>query len=148
MQVTTQQNGNVTSSPFNFTYLHEQVRNVLAEQIAAGKWKGDRGQLPNETALAMQMGVSAGTMRKALDQLEREGLVVRKQGRGTFVVDQEDKAASDEKRRHACIAKALQIIRTAMEETASKNIPQKFQTALQTHITDSLMKAGYSGEAT
>jgi GntR family transcriptional regulator len=43
--------------------------------------------IPNEQDLARDGGVSAGTMRKALDLLESEGLVVRRQGRGTFVND-------------------------------------------------------------
>lgn len=142
MHVTQHQNGNATG-PFNFMHLHVQVRNAIADQIAAGKWTADRGQLPNETMLALEMGVSSGTMRKALDQLEREGLIMRKQGKGTFVVD---KQANDEKRRHACVQQALQIIRTCIDETASKSIPQKFQVSLQAHITEALIKAAEEAE--
>jgi GntR family transcriptional regulator len=38
--------------------------------------------------LAREFGVSSGTMRKALDMLEKERLVTRRQGRGTFINDQ------------------------------------------------------------
>ena len=48
--------------------------------------------IPNEGELAREFGVSPGTMRKALDLIEGERLVTRRQGRGTFVNDQ----ASDE----------------------------------------------------
>lgn len=67
--------------------LYTQVRDRLAERIQAGQWK--RGSpLRNEIDLAKELGVSPGTIRKALDQLEADRLVVRRQGRGTFVVDQ------------------------------------------------------------
>jgi GntR family transcriptional regulator len=44
--------------------------------------------LPNEMELARELGVSSGTVRKALDNLESDRLVLRRQGRGTSVVDQ------------------------------------------------------------
>lgn len=63
-----------------------QVRDELASRIANGEWKAG-GLLPNEHALAAEFGVSTGTARKALDLLESEKIVSRRQGRGTFVVD-------------------------------------------------------------
>jgi len=71
--------------------LYLQVRDALMGRIAAGGWKPG-APIPNELDLSREYGVSAGTMRKALDIMEGEHIVVRKQGRGTFVVDQ----ASDE----------------------------------------------------
>lgn len=48
----------------------------------------DRGApLPNEVTLARDIGVSIGTARKALELLEGEHLIERRQGRGTFVVE-------------------------------------------------------------
>jgi GntR family transcriptional regulator len=44
--------------------------------------------LPNEVKLADELQVSPGTVRKALDSLESDRLVIRRQGRGTSVVDQ------------------------------------------------------------
>ena len=67
--------------------LYIQVCELLTRQIADGAWKPNAA-LPNEMELAREMGVSAGTVRKALEKLETERLVVRRQGRGTFVVDQ------------------------------------------------------------
>lgn len=71
--------------------LYRQVRDALAERIAKGEWKPGT-PIPNEGDLAREWGVSPGTMRKALDLMEGERLVTRRQGRGTFVNDQ----ASDE----------------------------------------------------
>lgn len=59
---------------------------LLTERIAGGEWKPG-ATLPNEPDLARELGISAGTVRKALDKLEAGLLVVRRQGRGTFVVD-------------------------------------------------------------
>ena len=59
---------------------------ALVERIRSGDWKP--GQLiPNEFEIAAEFGVSQGTARKAISELAAEGLVLRRQGRGTFVVE-------------------------------------------------------------
>jgi GntR family transcriptional regulator len=66
--------------------LYAQVRERLVERIRSGEWKP--GQLiPNEFEIAAEFGVSQGTARKAVGALAAEGLVLRRQGRGTFVVE-------------------------------------------------------------
>jgi GntR family transcriptional regulator len=66
--------------------LYAQVRERLIERIRSGQWKP--GQLiPNEFEIADEFGVSQGTARKAIGALAAEGLVLRRQGRGTFVVE-------------------------------------------------------------
>jgi GntR family transcriptional regulator len=67
--------------------LYLQVCELLARQIAKGMWQPNAA-LPNEMDLARELGVSTGTVRKALEKLETDRVVVRRQGRGTFVVDQ------------------------------------------------------------
>jgi len=67
--------------------LYLQVRDALAARIAVGEWKPNTA-IPNEGDLAREFGVSSGTMRKALDLMEGERLLTRRQGRGTFVNDQ------------------------------------------------------------
>jgi GntR family transcriptional regulator len=67
--------------------LYLQVCELLTRRIADGAWRPNAA-LPNENELAREMGVSSGTVRKALEKLEADRLVVRRQGRGTFVVDQ------------------------------------------------------------
>lgn len=66
--------------------LYLQLRDALIQKIAGGDWRPGAA-IPNEGDLAAEFGVSPGTMRKALDLLEAERLVTRKQGRGTFVND-------------------------------------------------------------
>jgi GntR family transcriptional regulator len=66
--------------------LYIQVRNHLAQQIATGALKPGT-LLPNELELADQLGVSLGTLRKGLEALEKERLITRRHGRGTFVRD-------------------------------------------------------------
>jgi len=66
--------------------LYQQVRDVLVQRIVVGHWKPG-ATLPNETVLAQQLGISIGTVRKALDLMEVERIVTRRQGRGTFVND-------------------------------------------------------------
>lgn len=81
------QNSRVTASGFSNRPLYLQVRDALAQRIAAGEWKPSTA-IPNEGDLARQFGVSPGTTRKALDLLEAQRLLTRRQGRGTFVNDQ------------------------------------------------------------
>jgi GntR family transcriptional regulator len=66
--------------------LYAQVYFELADRIARGSWRpGDL--IPNEVDLARELGVSVGTMRKALKMLEAKRVVIRHQGRGTFIAD-------------------------------------------------------------
>jgi GntR family transcriptional regulator len=66
--------------------LYAKVREELIARIRSGAWKP--GQLiPNEFEVAALFGVSQGTARKAIAALAAEGLVIRQQGRGTFVVE-------------------------------------------------------------
>ena len=80
-------NSRIMTSRFSTRPLYLQVRDALGERIAGGEWKPSTA-IPNEGDLARQFGVSPGTMRKALDLLESERLLTRRQGRGTFVNDQ------------------------------------------------------------
>ena len=63
------------------------MRDALVGRIANNEWKPDFS-IPSETNLAQEMGVSPGTMRKALDVLAKEHVITRRQGRGTFVNNQ------------------------------------------------------------
>ena len=76
-----------TTTRFSTRPLYLQLRDALAERIAQGEWKPGTA-IPNESDLAREFGVSSGTMRKALDMMEGEHLLTRRQGRGTFVNDQ------------------------------------------------------------
>src|SRR5665647_3212360 len=66
------------------TTLYFQLKEQLMSRIAMKEWNpGDK--IPNEHALCHEYGVSRITVRQALTDLEREGYIIRKQGKGTFV---------------------------------------------------------------
>ncbi len=60
-----------------------QIATILRERIFSSFKAGSR--LPGETSLCREFGVSRITLRQALSTLEREGLICREKGRGTFV---------------------------------------------------------------
>ncbi|GAB2951067.1 GntR family transcriptional regulator [Aquaspirillum soli] len=64
--------------------LYAQIHHHLASRIAQGEWQPHEA-LPSEWDLADALGVSQGTVRKALTDLVRDGWLYRQQGRGTFV---------------------------------------------------------------
>jgi GntR family transcriptional regulator len=64
--------------------LHHQVARAIRAELRAGAWTSDE-QLPTEMALVERFGVSRTTIREALRSLEHDGLISRRQGRGTFV---------------------------------------------------------------
>lgn len=67
----------------DFRPLYGQIKELLIKRLAAREWKpGDA--LPSEIALANEYRVSQGTLRKALNEMEAERLIVRRQGKGTF----------------------------------------------------------------
>ena len=69
------------------TPLYAQIRMALVARIAGGEFPGG-ACLPSETALAAEQGVSQGTVRKAIDSLVAEGVLIRRQGKGTYVAEQ------------------------------------------------------------
>ncbi len=62
------------------------VASELRQRIGAGTWPNG-GRLPTERSIAEQMGVARNTVRRALDRLEQDGLLVRHVGRGTYLRD-------------------------------------------------------------
>jgi GntR family transcriptional regulator len=72
---------------FSTRPLYLQVKDMLIQRILTGAWKPGAA-IPNEIELSRELGISVGTVRKALDEMEGERLISRRQGRGTFVIDQ------------------------------------------------------------
>ena len=67
-----------------FSPLYQQIKALITNSLQAGEWKP--GELiPSEMELASRFKVSQGTVRKAIDELSSENVVVRRQGKGTFV---------------------------------------------------------------
>lgn len=64
--------------------LYRQIKDLIVQGLQRGEWKpGD--MIPSEMDLAARFQVSQGTVRKAVDELSTENLLVRRQGKGTFV---------------------------------------------------------------
>ncbi len=67
-----------------FSPLYQQIKVLILQSLQSGEWKP--GELiPSEVELAARFRVSQGTVRKAIDELAAENLVMRRQGKGTFV---------------------------------------------------------------
>jgi GntR family transcriptional regulator len=63
---------------------YEQLAEILRQEIAERRAQDEVYQLPSENELAEKYGLSRATVRHALDQLEREGLIYRRKGVGSF----------------------------------------------------------------
>ena len=64
--------------------LYQQIKDLIVQALERAEWKpGD--MIPSEIELAARFQVSQGTVRKAVDELSSENLLVRRQGKGTFV---------------------------------------------------------------
>jgi GntR family transcriptional regulator len=67
-----------------FSPLYQQIKALMVRDLQAGTWRPGEA-IPSETELAARFKVSQGTVRKAIDELATENLLVRRQGKGTFV---------------------------------------------------------------
>ncbi|MCY0386467.1 GntR family transcriptional regulator [Robbsia sp. Bb-Pol-6] len=74
---------NAAISP-TFSPLYRQIKALITQRLESGEWRpGD--MISSEIELATRYRVSQGTVRKAIDELAAENLVLRRQGKGTFV---------------------------------------------------------------
>ena len=67
-----------------FSPLYQQIKGLILNSLRLGEWKPGES-IPSEKDLASRFRVSQGTVRKAIDELASENLLMRKQGKGTFV---------------------------------------------------------------
>ena len=67
-----------------FSPLYQQIKGLILQSLQTGEWKPGEG-IPSEMELAARYRVSQGTVRKAIDELANGNLLVRRQGKGTFV---------------------------------------------------------------
>ncbi len=81
-----------TDASPSFRPLYQQIKALITQSLQSGEWKP--GELmPSEVELAGRFKVSQGTVRKAIDELAAENLVVRRQGKGTFVATHAEERA-------------------------------------------------------
>mgnify|MGYP003334421629 CR=1 FL=1 len=67
-----------------FSPLYQQIKGLILQSLQGGEWKPGE-VIPSEMELAARYRVSQGTVRKAIDELAKDHLLVRRQGKGTFV---------------------------------------------------------------
>jgi GntR family transcriptional regulator len=67
-----------------FSPLYQQIKALITRSLQGGEWRPGEA-IPSEVELAARYRVSQGTVRKAIDELAAENLLVRRQGKGTFV---------------------------------------------------------------
>jgi GntR family transcriptional regulator len=72
------------TSPQKTMPRYRQIKLALAALLRDGKWRHGQA-IPSEPLLARRFDASIGTVRKAIDELVAENILVRQQGRGTFV---------------------------------------------------------------
>ncbi|MEN9671687.1 MAG: hypothetical protein RL018_1964 [Pseudomonadota bacterium] len=75
-----------------FSPLYQQIKGLILKSLQDGEWKPGEA-IPSEMDLAVRYRVSQGTVRKAIDELAADNLLVRRQGKGTFVDTHAEKHA-------------------------------------------------------
>ena len=75
-----------------FSPLYRQIKDLLTRSLQGGEWRPGE-VIPSELELAARFKVSQGTVRKAIDALADENLLVRRQGKGTFVATHTERRA-------------------------------------------------------
>lgn len=80
------------TDPAVFSPLYRQVKSAIVRGLQAGQWKPGEA-IPSELELAARHGVSQGTVRRAIDELAAENLLLRRQGKGTFVASHQEARA-------------------------------------------------------
>lgn len=72
-----------------FSPLYRQIKTLILQGLEAGEWRPGE-MIPSESELALRFNVSQGTVRKAIDEMAAESLLVRRQGKGTYVASHSD----------------------------------------------------------
>ena len=68
----------------SYVPLYQQLKEWIKKEIASGTWKTGE-MIPSENELAAAFSISPGTVKKALSELVREGVIARRRGKGSFV---------------------------------------------------------------
>ena len=74
--------------------IYEQIKNSIIHQIMDDELKEDEA-IPSIRSLAQDIKISVMTIKKAYDELEEEGYIVSRQGKGTFVAPKNTELAKE-----------------------------------------------------
>ena len=109
--------------------LYQQIVSGFKREIGEGRMPGNT-PLPSFRLLAEQLLVSIITVRRAYEELEREGIIYRRQGLGTFVAAEGRERSRASKRR-----KAEALIRSAIQEATEAGLSPRQARAFVSRIT-------------
>ena len=92
--------------------IYEQIKNSIIEQIMNDELKEDEA-IPSIRNLAQDIKISVMTIKKAYDELEQEGYIVSRQGKGTFVAPKNTELAKEKAQKDVeeYISKIVEISR-------------------------------------
>jgi GntR family transcriptional regulator len=96
--------------------LYQQIVDGLKREISEGRI-APGAALPSFRALAADLLVSVITVKRAYEDLEREGIIYRRQGVGTFVAEAADDRSRDIKKQHA-----IELLRQALREATEAGL--------------------------
>jgi GntR family transcriptional regulator len=96
-----------------FQPLYRQIAALITKSLDAGEWQPGQA-IPSELELAARFKVSQGTVRKAVDELAAANLLVRRQGKGTFVAS------------HAEERNQFRFLRLAPDDGSAERLARKF----------------------
>ena len=103
-------------SPAAAGTLYQQIVDRLKREVSEGRLKPGAG-LPSFRQLAEDLLVSVITVKRAYEELEREGIIFRRQGLGTFVSEQ-----GDDRSRETKLAAAKDLLREGFREATEAGL--------------------------
>lgn len=98
--------------------IYRQIVRQVQEALASGRLRSGE-QLPSQRELAQQVAVSPLTVKKAYDELEREGVIETRRGQGTFVCERPDQAAD----LAAGLNRLAPVLRRLLSEAWAAQVP-------------------------
>ena len=121
----------VPPSP-TFSPLYQQIKGLITQSLVSGEWKPGE-IIPSEVELAARYKVSQGTVRKAIDELAADNLLVRRQGKGTFVATHNEERAqfrflrllADDGAEHPHVSKLLECRRLRASAEIARQLDLK-----------------------
>lgn len=113
---------NMVMATPSFKPLYEQIKELLTQSLIAGEW-GPGESIPSEMELAVRYSVSQGTVRKAIDALATENIVVRRQGKGTFVATHNEEQIKLRFLRLAAADGRKELLENQLLECAKRTAP-------------------------
>ena len=96
-----------------FSPLYRQIKGLILQALENREWRPGEA-IPSEIELAARFNVSQGTVRKAIDEMAAENLLVRRQGKGTYVASHSDPRA---------FYRFLRLVPTSGVEEPAKSVP-------------------------